>query len=40
VARSALGYQSAKTVRDAPVLARMAALSARYPRPGPLQHRP
>jgi putative transposase len=34
VARSALGYQSAKTVRDAPVLARMAALSAQYPRYG------
>ena len=34
VARSALSYRSAKTVRDAPVLARMAALSAQYPRYG------
>jgi putative transposase len=34
VARSALGYRSATAVRDAPVLARMAALSAQYPRYG------
>ena len=34
VARSALGYRSAKAVRDGPVLARMAVLSAQYPRYG------
>ena len=34
VARSALGYRSAKEIRDAPVVARMAALSAQYPRFG------
>jgi putative transposase len=34
VARSALDYRSVKSVRDAPVLARMAALSAQYPRYG------
>jgi putative transposase len=34
VARSALGYRSMKAERDAPVLARMAALSAQYPRYG------
>ena len=34
VARSTLGYRSAKAVRDAPVLARMAVLSAQYPRYG------
>jgi putative transposase len=34
VARSTLGYRSAKSVRDAPVLARMAALSAQYRRYG------
>jgi putative transposase len=34
VARSALGYRSAKAVRDGPVLARMAALSKQYPRYG------
>jgi putative transposase len=34
VSRSALGYRSAKTVKDAPVLARMAALGAQYPRFG------
>jgi putative transposase len=34
VARSALGYRSAKAEKDAPVLARMAALGARYPRFG------
>ncbi len=34
VARSALGYRSAKTDQDAPVLARMVALSAQYPRYG------
>jgi hypothetical protein len=34
VARSALGYRSAKASRDGPVLARMAALSAQYPRYG------
>ena len=34
VARSAPGYRSAKSVRDAPVVARMATLSAQYPRFG------
>ena len=34
VARSALDYRSAKTVRDAPAVSRMAALSAQYPRYG------
>lgn len=34
VARSALGYRSAKAARDGPVLARMAALSKQYPRYG------
>ena len=34
VARSTLGYRSAKAVRDEPVLARMAALSKQYPRYG------
>jgi putative transposase len=34
VARSALSYQSRKTARDAPVIARMKALSAQYPRYG------
>jgi putative transposase len=34
VARSALDYRSAKSVRDAPVVSRMAALSAQYPRYG------
>ncbi len=34
VARSALGYRSIKATKDAPVLARMAALSAQYPRYG------
>ena len=34
VARSTLGYRSAKAVRDGPVLARMAVLSAQYPRYG------
>jgi putative transposase len=34
VARSALGYRSRKAARDGPVLARMAALSAQYPRYG------
>jgi len=34
VARSTIGYRSAKAVRDAPVLARMALLSAQYPRYG------
>ena len=34
VARSALGYRSTRTVKDAAVLARMAALSATYPRFG------
>jgi putative transposase len=34
VARSALGYRSRQAVKDAPVLARMAALSAQYPRYG------
>ena len=34
VARSALGYRSTKAVRDGPVLARMAVLSAQYPRYG------
>src|SRR5271163_1669540 len=34
VARSALGYRSRKAVKDAPVLAHMAALSAQYPRFG------
>ena len=34
VARSTLGYRSAKEVRDGPVLARMAVLSAQYPRYG------
>ena len=34
VARSALGYRSTKAVRDVPVLARMVALSAQYPRYG------
>jgi len=34
VARSALGYRSMKAVRDAPVVSRMAALSAQYPRFG------
>jgi putative transposase len=34
VARSALGYRSAKAVRDGPVLARMATLSKQYPRYG------
>ena len=32
VARSALGYRSAKAVRDGPVQARMVVLSAQYPR--------
>jgi putative transposase len=32
VARSALGYRSIKATKDAPVLGRMAALSAQYPR--------
>ena len=34
VSRSALTYQSVRTARDAPVLARMTALSAQYPRYG------
>ena len=34
VARSALGYRSAKAEKDAPVLTRMAALAAQYPRYG------
>lgn len=34
VARSALGYRSRKTARDAPILARMAELAAQYPRYG------
>jgi putative transposase len=34
VARSALGYRSIKATKDAPVVARMAALSAQYPRYG------
>jgi putative transposase len=34
VARSALGYRSRKAEKDAPVLARMAALGAQYPRFG------
>ena len=34
VARSALSYRSTKAVRDVPVLARMVALSAQYPRYG------
>lgn len=34
VARSALHYESAKAVKDAPVLASMAILSAQYPRFG------
>jgi putative transposase len=34
VARSALGYRSVKAEKDAPVLARMAALGAQYPRFG------
>jgi putative transposase len=34
VARSALGFRSAKAVKDAPVVARMAALGAQYPRFG------
>src|SRR5436190_10381679 len=34
VARSALGYRSSKTSKDGPVLARMAALGAQYPRFG------
>jgi hypothetical protein len=32
--RSALTYQSVRTAKDAPVLARMTALSAQYPRYG------
>ena len=34
VSRSALAYQSARAAKDAPVLARMAELSAQYPRYG------
>jgi putative transposase len=34
VARSALGYRSVKAEKDAPVLSRMAALGAQYPRFG------
>lgn len=34
VSRSALGYCSVKTVKDEPVLARMAELDRRYPRSG------
>ena len=34
VARSALGYRSTKAEKDAPVLTRMAALGAQYPRFG------
>ena len=34
VARSALRYRSRKAAKDAPVLARMAELSAEYPRYG------
>jgi putative transposase len=34
VGRSALRYRSVKAQRDAPVLERMAALSAQYPRYG------
>jgi putative transposase len=34
VARSALSYQSCKAARDAPVIARMKALAAQYPRYG------
>ena len=34
VARSAIDYRSTKAVRDGPVLARMAVLSAQYPRYG------
>ena len=34
VARSALGYRSMKAEKDAPVLTRMAALGAQYPRFG------
>lgn len=34
VARSALGNRSAKATKDPPVLTRMAALSAQYPRYG------
>ena len=34
VARSAQGYRSVKTEKDAPVLTRMPALGAQYPRFG------
>jgi putative transposase len=34
VARSALDYQSRKATRDAPVIERMKALAAQYPRIG------
>ena len=34
VSRSALGYQSVKAAKDAPVVARMTALGAQYPRFG------
>ena len=34
VGRSALSYRSVKAAKDAPVLARMAALGAQYPRFG------
>ena len=34
VSRSALAYQSVRTAKDAPVLTRMTALSAQYPRYG------
>ena len=34
VARSALGYRSAKSERDAPVVTRMSELAAQYPRFG------
>jgi hypothetical protein len=34
VARSTLAYQSARAMKDAPVLARMAELSSQYPRYG------
>jgi len=34
VARSAIGYRSTRAVRDGPALARMAVLSAQYPRYG------
>jgi putative transposase len=39
VARSALGYRSRSTVRDAKVIERMTALSAQYPRYGSYGYR-